>query len=178
MRILVNGEMKELEAIGVSGIEWTNELLGNYNTGEFKWNDEVETYEMDEDSFSWWEEMVEKLNHMQELENDLTDVEKERYWSEVLNVGEISLEDDTKQRIAWLEEKRLVVSVWGEARVVKIGDKLELCNIFESESDDQFVEQLLESGCLSPDNENVLEFKVLRRYSNVWQTDLEITDIY
>ena len=74
--------------------------------------------------------------------------------------------------------KELKFEIGGETKVVRVGDKVELQDILESESDDQFVEQLLESGCLSPDNENVLEFKVLRRYSNVWQTDLEITDIY
>ena len=111
MRILVNGEMKELEAIGVNGIEWTEELLGQHSVGEFHWNDDVETYETDEDSFAWWKKMVEKLNHMQELENGLTDVEKERYLYEMSNNGNTSLEDDTNKRIAWLEEKRLVIKV-------------------------------------------------------------------
>lgn len=74
--------------------------------------------------------------------------------------------------------KELKFEIGGETKVVRVGDKVELQDILKSESDEQFVEQLLESGCLSPDNENVLEFKVLRRYSNVWLTDLEITDIY
>ena len=177
MRVLVNGEMKELEAIGVNGIDWTEELLGQHSVGEFHWNDETETYETDENSFEWWKEMVEKLNHMQELENDLTDVEKERYFYEMSD-ADMSLEDDTNRRVTWLEEKRLVVKVENEERVIKVGDLVELQDIFESDSDDQFVEELVESGCLSPDNENIIEFKVIRRYSSVWSTDLEITDIY
>ena len=77
-----------------------------------------------------------------------------------------------------IEEKSLTVKVENEERVVKVGDVVELRDIYEGESDDQFVEELLESGCLSPDNENVIAFKIIRRYSSVWLTDLEITDIY
>ena len=41
MRVLVNGEMKELKAIGVKGIDWTEELLAQHSVGEFHWNDET-----------------------------------------------------------------------------------------------------------------------------------------
>ena len=47
MKIMVNGIVKELEAIGKNGIEWTNNLLDNYDA--LHYDDEKEQYTMTED---------------------------------------------------------------------------------------------------------------------------------
>lgn len=51
MTIMVNGVSKELEAIGKNDIEWTNDLLGNYDS--LHYDEDNEQYTMTEDEFSW-----------------------------------------------------------------------------------------------------------------------------
>ena len=42
MKILVNGAERELIANGINGIEWTNDLLGNYDA--LHYDSELEAY--------------------------------------------------------------------------------------------------------------------------------------
>ena len=62
MEIIVNGAKKELAAYenGKNGLEWTEDLLGNYNA--LKYDNENECYKMSEEDFNWWEKQIKKLN--------------------------------------------------------------------------------------------------------------------
>jgi len=71
MKILVNGTEKELTAIGKNGVEWTNDLLGNYDA--LHYDEDEDAYTMSEDEFDWWESVVKDLNKAQELEDELLD---------------------------------------------------------------------------------------------------------
>jgi dissimilatory sulfite reductase (desulfoviridin) alpha/beta subunit len=54
MKILVNGEVRELEC-RINGIDCSQDLHGNVSNNSI-WNDEKECYEMTQDDFDWWEE--------------------------------------------------------------------------------------------------------------------------
>ena len=47
MEIYVNGTKKELEAIGTNGVEWTNDLFGNYDA--LHYDTKTEQYTMTEE---------------------------------------------------------------------------------------------------------------------------------
>ena len=80
MTILVNGKEMELKAIGKNGIEWTNDLLGNYDA--LHYDEEQDAYTMTEDEFAWWEPVVEML--------------KAEYWPS-------DLDDEARARLEWLK---------------------------------------------------------------------------
>lgn len=100
MKILVNGVKKELIANGINGIEWTNDLLGNY--GALHYDREHESYTLSEDEFDWWEEVIEMLNEVVELEESLSSDDREEYDTETWP-GD--LDDEVKAKLAWLRSK-------------------------------------------------------------------------
>jgi hypothetical protein len=77
MKILVNGEVKELEIVDPkSGCNWEQDLLGNADA--LGYDDETELPTMDEDDFNWWADYIDKEQDLQnrakavrdELDND------------------------------------------------------------------------------------------------------------
>jgi hypothetical protein len=56
LRIRETQDVKVLEIRGKNGIEWTNDLLGNYNA--LQYNDITEEYEMNQDDYEWWSEYI------------------------------------------------------------------------------------------------------------------------
>ena len=98
MKIMVNGIVKELEAIGKNGIEWTNNLLGNYDA--LHYDDEKEQYTMTEDEFAWWEPVVNMLNEINDLEEDLDEDARAEYEAEY---WPSDLDDEAKAKLAWLK---------------------------------------------------------------------------
>lgn len=78
MTIMVNGVAKELEAIGKNGIEWTNDLLGNY--GALHYDEDSEQYTMTED----------------ELDEDARAEYETECWPS-------DLDDEAKARLEWLK---------------------------------------------------------------------------
>ncbi len=100
MKILVNGAERELIANGINGIEWTNDLLGNYDA--LHYDSELEAYTLSEDEFDWWEEVIELLNEVVELEESLSSDDREEYDTETWP-GD--LDDEAKARLAWLKSK-------------------------------------------------------------------------
>lgn len=98
MTILVNGEARELEAIGKNGIEWTNDLLGNYDA--LHYDDEHEAYTMSEDDFEWWEPVVDMLNEINDLEEELDEDARTEYEAEY---WPSDLDDECRARLEWLK---------------------------------------------------------------------------
>ena len=99
MKILVNKEERELKAIGKNRIEWTGDLLGNHDALHF--DEENEVYTMSDDEFEWWDEIVEKLNKVNDLETELSDEKFAEYEEE--NFDSADLETEVNARLEWLE---------------------------------------------------------------------------
>jgi hypothetical protein len=99
MTIMVNGMGRELKAVGTNGIEWTNDLLGNY--GALHYEREKDQYTMTDDEFSWWEPVVEMLNEINDLEGELDDETREEYGTEC---WPNDIDDEAKARLEWLKE--------------------------------------------------------------------------
>lgn len=99
MTILVNGVAMELRAIGKNGIEWTNDLLGNYDA--LRYDEEQEAYTMSEEDFAWWEPVVDMLNEINDLEKELDEGAMEEYEAEGFDYCD--LDDECKARLEWLK---------------------------------------------------------------------------
>ena len=103
MEIMVNCVKKELAAYenGKNGLEWTEDLLGNYNA--LNYNNENECYEMSEMDFNWWEKQIKKLNKIAVLEERLSSEEREEYLKE--NFDSCDLEKEIEEKLVWLSGK-------------------------------------------------------------------------
>lgn len=107
MEILVDGKEQELTAVGKNGVEWTEDLLGNY--GALHYDEDHEIFTMSQEEFERWEPIVEKLNKISELEDALTPEDKEKYYQTDLSDPDLGSEVDL--RMNWLQEHVEHVSV-------------------------------------------------------------------
>lgn len=98
MKILVDSKEMELKAIGKNGIEWTNDLLGNYDA--LHYDEEQDAYTMTEDEFAWWEPVVEMLNEINDLEEELDEQVRAEYEEESWSSD---LDDEARARLDWLK---------------------------------------------------------------------------
>ena len=58
--IIETGEREKLSIIDrKSGCDWTNDLLGNHNALP-DYNDDDGTYHMSQDSYDWWDDLIDK----------------------------------------------------------------------------------------------------------------------
>lgn len=84
LKIRETQEVKVLEIRDKNGIEWTKDLLGNYNALQF--NDETEEYEMNQEDYEWWLEYIK--NHeadeqeVMELAEELG-IEESEIWERI-----------------------------------------------------------------------------------------------
>lgn len=90
MTIRVNGAEREIKAVGSNSIEWTIDLLGNYEALQ---TDEDGNYTMSEDDFAWWEQIV-------EMEQELSTAQRADYEAEGFYYSD--LEDVVAARLDWL----------------------------------------------------------------------------
>ena len=58
---------------------------------------------------------------------------------------------------------------------ITIGMEIRFADIWDGNGDG---EELLHSGAISPDNENVVSFDVIEENSNILNTIVKVTDIY
>ena len=65
--------------------------------------------------------------------------------------------------------------VLGEEREIEIGQKYYFGQLWDGEGDG---EELLESGTISPDGENVVAFEIVEKAMNPLETLVKVTDIY
>lgn len=101
MKILVDNEIKDLIAIGKNNVEWTRDLLGDYNA--LSYNEDKEMYTMSADDFEWWMNIVDKLNQIKKMECELTGNDLIEYYSETCGCCDLKTEIDGK--FNWLSEK-------------------------------------------------------------------------
>lgn len=71
--------------------------------------------------------------------------------------------------------KTLSYILGGEEKEIELGAELYFGEIWDGEGDG---EEILNSGCVSPDNENVVAFKILENSTDVLNTFVKVTDIY
>lgn len=102
MKVLVNGETKELTAYvnGCYGTEWTRDLLGNYDA--LHYDRENDEYTMTEDEFEWWENVINTLNEVSELQNELDTDDREEY---DLEDWPNDLDDEVEAKLNWLKNR-------------------------------------------------------------------------
>lgn len=65
--------------------------------------------------------------------------------------------------------------VLGQEREIEIGQEYYFGQLWDGEGDG---EELLESGAISPDEENVVAFEVIEKSDNPLETLVKVTDIY
>lgn len=66
--------------------------------------------------------------------------------------------------------------VLGQEREIEVGQEYYFGQLWDGENGD--AEELLESGAVSPDEENVVAFKVIEKSDNPLETLVKVTDIY
>jgi hypothetical protein len=117
MKLLVNGEVRELNIYDSNGIDWSNDLIGN-NTdwSQYKTDEDTELKIVDEEFFNWWSEYIENYTADEEEMNDL--------------VAEFDLDaSDIKLRIAdemdgrdMEQEHYIKQKIFDEIRVLNLTD--------------------------------------------------------
>ena len=66
--------------------------------------------------------------------------------------------------------------VLGEEREIEIGQKYYFGQLWDGENGD--ANELLESGAVSPDEENVIAFEIIENADNPLETLVKVADIY
>ena len=70
---------------------------------------------------------------------------------------------------------RTLSYVLGQERKIEIGQEYYFGQLWDGEGDG---EELLESGAVSPDEENVAAFEIVEKAMNPLETLVKVTDIY
>ena len=70
---------------------------------------------------------------------------------------------------------RTLSYVLGQERKIEIGQEYYFGQLWDGEGDG---EELLESGTISPDGENVVAFEIVEKAMNPLETLVKVTDIY
>ena len=65
--------------------------------------------------------------------------------------------------------------VLGQEREIEIGQEYYFGQLWDGEGDG---EELMESGAVSPDGENVVAFEIVEKAMNPLETLVKVTDIY
>lgn len=65
--------------------------------------------------------------------------------------------------------------IYGTEQEIEVGAELYFGQLWDGNGDGQ---ELLESGSVSPDNENVVAFKVIEPNENILNVFVRVTDIY
>lgn len=65
--------------------------------------------------------------------------------------------------------------VYGTEQEIEIGSELFFGQVWDGEGDG---ENLLADGSVSPDNENIVAFNILKKDEDISKTIIKVTDIY
>ena len=100
LRIKETQEVKVLEIRDKNGIEWTMDLLGNYDTLQF--NDKTGEYEMSQEDYDWWSEYI---------KNHKADEQRVTELAEELGIREFEIWDRiNRARIDDLSDEHTVIT--------------------------------------------------------------------
>ena len=108
MKVIVNSKVETLELIDRNGINWAQDLIGNYGgftDGQFTQNDDGD-YMCDQDTYDWWSRVLADQQALQDRIYDLS----EEYGADVVqnaigNAGDCDLEDQAAAINAALDEE-------------------------------------------------------------------------
>ena len=100
MKILVAGVIKDLTVIDGNGTEWTQDFVADCD--DIFYDNEKEMYVTDPETFEWWSDIVAKENRISEMEEQLSEEDRERYVKD--NGNWCDLETTVNQQLCWLEE--------------------------------------------------------------------------
>lgn len=68
-KILVDGKIKELIIVDENGVEWSNDLIGGFSDVKHLEEEEAQ-WEMSQDQFEWFEELIEMIDSQKDLEEE------------------------------------------------------------------------------------------------------------
>lgn len=71
---------------------------------------------------------------------------------------------------------RTLSYIFGNEREIEIGQEYYFGQLWDGENGD--AEELLESGAVSPDEENVVAFEVVEKAMNPLETLVKVTDVH
>lgn len=100
MKILVNGIEKELIARSANGVEYTGDLLGNYDA--LHYDENINECIMTEEEFEWWAPVIDKLNEIEDL---LTELDEETRTEFDQECWPYDLDDMAEAELEWLKNK-------------------------------------------------------------------------
>ena len=98
LKIRETQEVKELEIRDKNGIEWTKDLLGNYDALQF--DCETEQYEMNKEDYEWWKEYI---------KNHEADEQEVMELAEELGIEECDIWERINQNLNFLGDEHTVV---------------------------------------------------------------------
>lgn len=70
----------------------------------------------------------------------------------------------------------IVMRTFGTDKEIRVGEEYELRELWDGESGD--AEEILKSGTVSPDEENVVAFEIVEEAEDKIETTLKVTEIY
>ncbi|MDF2563718.1 MAG: hypothetical protein K0Q53_113 [Massilibacillus sp.] len=72
MKVLVTGELKELRMVDLkSGCDCANDIIGNM--GDLNYDENLQEYVMDTETFEWWKELLAIMEENEELSTELSE---------------------------------------------------------------------------------------------------------
>ena len=100
MKVIVNGEVRDLEYNTTSELDITRDVIGGYESFP---HDEDGRWIMTEEQYDWWIDEIDKLTKIDDLleELDLEDDDLDQFYKET---GSCDLEQQTDMQLAWLHE--------------------------------------------------------------------------
>lgn len=84
MRVMVNGEVKELNCM-VNGCDCANDLIGNAGFDGFKYDNDEEIYVTDQETYDWWKEYLENNEADEEKKSEYIEKYGWDAWDEAFN---------------------------------------------------------------------------------------------
>ena len=100
MKVMVNGETKELEYVTASGCDVSQEVVGSYESLKF---DKGGNVIMTHDQYDWWTTEIEKLVKIDDLLVEISFDGKD-YYQYANETNGCDLETQTNMQLAWLKE--------------------------------------------------------------------------
>ncbi len=108
VKIIETGEIEYLNAIDfATGVDWTQDLIGNHNgfidpidDGGFDYLEEEDVYLCQQDIYDWWNDIIFKLNYISEIEYNADGEfleELKEYWGN-------DLEDEVEGKLQIIKE--------------------------------------------------------------------------
>lgn len=75
------------------GLYWAEEIIQNFdgtNDGQFTWDDEKQVYFCDQDTFDWWDEVLDNEQELTDLLHEVRNGDKDLSDEEIEEIQEIS----------------------------------------------------------------------------------------